>query len=121
MALTDFVDQLSAPGASFLALTSFPSFANFHVSTSEARKWTDLEQNTVYQIVSTRTVNTQHGQSIILSLQKADESSAWASGMLAKLVQNPTMMASLRLFVLPTGPKTSKMRRLYNSYQLLQC
>ena len=40
----------------------------------------------MYQIVSTRTVNTQHGQSIILSLQKADGSSCsvWACGMLTK-------------------------------------
>ena len=60
MALTDLVDQLSAPEASFLALTasSFPSLADFNASTtSEALKWTDLEQNTVYQIVSTRTVS----------------------------------------------------------------
>ena len=27
----------------------------------------------MYQIVSTRTVNTQHGQSVVLSLQKAGE------------------------------------------------
>ena len=78
MALTDFVDQLSTPGASFSALTSssFRSLADFNASTtSEALKWTDLEQNAVYQIVSTRTVNTQHGQSVILPLQKADGSS----------------------------------------------
>ena len=62
MALTGFVDQLSAPRASFSALasSSFPSLADFNASTtSEALKWKDLEQNTVYQIVSTRTVNTQ--------------------------------------------------------------
>ena len=29
-----------------------------------------MGQNVVYQIVSTRTVNTQHGQSVIQSLQK---------------------------------------------------
>ena len=55
MALLDFVDQLSAPGASFSALTSssFPSLADFNASaTSEALKWTDLKQNVVYQIVS---------------------------------------------------------------------
>ena len=61
--------------------------ADFSASmASEALKWTDLEQNTVYQIVSTRTVNTQHRQSVILSLQKADGSSCsiWACGMLTK-------------------------------------
>ena len=90
MALTDFVDQLNAQGASsFSALTSssFPLLADFNASTtSEALKWTDLEQNTVYQVVSARTINTQHGQSVILSLQKADgsSSSVWACGMLAK-------------------------------------
>ena len=103
MALTDFVDHLNAPGASFSALTSssFPSLTDFSASaTNEALTWTDLEQNAVYQIVSTRTVNTQHGQSFILSLQKADGSSCsvWACGMLAKeLLQNPMMMASSRL------------------------
>ena len=109
-ALTDFVDQLNV----------FPTLEDFNASsTSEALKWTDLVQDTVYQIVSTRTVNTQHGQAIILSLQKVDGSccSAWARGML----QNPTMMVSSRLFVLSTGPKTSKIGRVCNSYQLLQC
>ena len=122
MALTGFVYQLSAPA---LTSSSFPSLTDFNANTtSEALKWTDLEQNTVYQIVSTRTVNTQHGQSVILSLQKADRSS-WsvrACGMLTKeLLQNPTMMVSSLLFVLATGPKTSKLGRVYNSYQLLPC
>ena len=128
MTLTDFVDQLSAPGASsFSALTSssFPSLTDFSASTTtEVLKWTDLEKNVVYQIVSTRTVNTQHGQSVILSLQKADGSSCsvWACGMLTKeLLQNPMMMVSSRLFVLSTGPSTSNIGRVYNSYQLLQC
>ena len=119
MALTDFVDQFSTPGASFSALTDFSAAA-----TADALKWTDLEQNVVYQIVSTCTVNTQHGQSVILSLQKADGSSCtvWACGMLTKeLLQYPMMMASSRLFVLSTGMKTSKIGRVYNSYQLLQC
>ena len=59
MALTDYVDQLSAPGASF---SEFPSLTDFNAAaTADALKWTDLEQNIVYQIVSTRTVNTQHG------------------------------------------------------------
>ena len=128
MALTDFVDQLSPSGASSfsaLALSSFPSLADFNASTtSEALKWADLEQNTVYQIVSTRTVNTQLGQSVILSLQKADGSSynAWACGMLTnELLQNPMTMVTSRLFVRPTGSTTSKIGRVYNSYQLLQC
>ena len=73
MSLTNFVDQ-----------SAFPSFADFSAGT-DALKWTDLEQNVVYQITNTRTVNTQHGQSVILSLQKADGSSctAWACGMLS--------------------------------------
>ena len=69
--LTGFVDQLNASAGS-----AFPTLAEFDASsTTEALKWTDLEQNVVYQIVSTRTINTQHGQSVILSLQKADGSS----------------------------------------------
>ena len=69
----------------------------------------------MYQIVSTRTVNTQHGQLVILSLQKADGSSCsvWAYGMLTKvLLQNPMMMVSSQLFVLSTGSKTSKIGTL---------
>ena len=77
MALTNFIDQL-AP--------AFPSLADFSAAAATgALKWTDLEQNVVYQIVSTRSVNTQHGQSVILSLQKADGYScnAWACSMLS--------------------------------------
>ena len=90
---------------------------------AERVKWTDLAQDTAYQIVSTRTVNTQHGPSIILSLQKADGSccNAWACGMLTKeLLQNPMAMNS-RLCVRPIGLRTSKIGRVYNSYQLMQC
>ena len=104
-----FVDQIGA----------FPS-SDFNVT---ALKWTDLDQDVVYQITSTRTVNTHHGQSVILSLQKADGSScsAWACGMLSKeLLQNPMIMVSSRLFVLVTGMKTSKANeRVYNSYKLV--
>ena len=49
--------------------------------------------------MSTRTVNTEHGQSVILSLQKADVSScsAWACGMLTKeLLQNLMMKVTSR-------------------------
>ena len=125
MAITNFVDQLNSPSVDALTSSSFPSLTDFNAAaTTDALKWTDLGQNVVYQIVSTRTVNTQHGQSVILSLQKADGSSCgvWACGMLAKeLLQNPMMMVSSRLFVLSTGSKTSKIGRVYNSYQLLQC
>ena len=72
-------------------------------------------QDVVYQIVSTRTINTQHGQSTILSRKKADGScsSAWACGMLMKeLLQNPMAMVTSRLFVRPTGSKTSKIGRV---------
>ena len=128
-ALTGFVDQLNVPASSFSTLapasSASPSWADINASlTSEALEWTDLVQDAVYQIVSTRTVNTQHGQSIILSLQKADGSccSAWACDMLTKgLLQNPMAMVTSRLFVRRTGSKTSKIGRVYNSYQLLPC
>ena len=114
MSLTNFVDQLD----------SFQSLADFSpAATADALKWTDLEQNVVYQIVSTSPVNTQHGQPVILSLQKVDGSSlsAWACDMLStELLQNTMVMVSSRLFVLVTGQKTSKNGRVYNSYQLLQ-
>ena len=93
MSLANRVDQLDP----------FASLADF-----SALKWTDLEQNVVYQIVSTHIVNIQHGQSAILSLQKADGSScsAWACGMLStKLLHNPMVMVSSQLFVLVTGQK----------------
>ena len=78
----------------------------------------------MYQLLSTRTVNTQHGQSLILSLLEADGSScsAWACGMLTKeLLQNPMVMVTSRLFVRLTGSETSKIGKAYNSYQLRQC
>ena len=121
--MADFIDNQSAD--SFSALTSFPSLADFSAAaTADALKWTNLEQNVVYQILSTRTVNTQHGQSVILSLQKVDGSSfsVWACGMLSKkLLQKPIIMVGSRLFVMSTGKKTSKVGRVYSSYQLLQC
>ena len=61
--------------------------------------------------LSTRTVNTQHGQSVILSLQKdvGSSFSVWACGMLSKeLLQNPVIMVGSRLFVVSIGKKTSK-------------
>ena len=123
MALTDFVDHLNAPGASFPALTlsSFPWLTDFSASaTSEGLTWRDLEQNAMYQIVLTRIVNTQHVQSVILS--DGSSCSIWACGMLTKeLLHNFMMMVSSRLFVLSTGSKTSQIGRAYNSYQLLQC
>ena len=94
MALTDFGDHLNAPSFSALTSSSFPSLTDFSAAAAaDVLKWTDLEQHVVYQIVSTRAVNTQHGQSVILSLQKADGSScsAWACGMVTKeLLQNPS-------------------------------
>ena len=107
--LKDLADQLNV----------FPMLKDLNASSaSEALKWTELVQDAVYQIVSTRTVNTQQGQLIILSLQKADGSccNVWACGMLTKeLLQNPMMMVSLWLFVQPTGWKMRKIGRVYNS------
>ena len=111
MSLTNVVDQIDS---------AFPSLSDFNVT---ALKLTYLDPDVIYQITSTRTVNTQHGQSVILSLQKADGSScsAWACGMLSKeLLQNPIIMVSSRLFVLATGKKTSKANgRVYNSFKLV--
>ena len=57
-ALTDFVDQLNV----------FPTLEVFNASsTSEALKWTDLVQDTVYQIVSTRTIHSMGNRSFCLS------------------------------------------------------
>ena len=76
-----------------MKVTAFPLSADFNAIVSEALKWTDFGQNTMYQIVSTCTLNTRHGQSVILSLQKADGSncSAWACGMLTKELQQKHM------------------------------
>ena len=68
-ALTNFFDHLSDPAPAIPTLEDFNTSSN-----SEALKWTDLDQDLVYQNVSTCTVNKQHGPSIILSLQKADGS-----------------------------------------------
>ena len=101
VSLTNFVDP------------SFPSLADFSAATTtDALKWTDLEQNVVYQIVSTRTGNIQHGQSVILSLQKADGSSlsAWACGMLStELLQNPMIMVSPGCLYWQLGRRRARM------------
>ena len=78
-------------------LDAFPSLADSSaVATADALQWTDLEQN------------------VVQSLQKA-------CGMLSpELLQNPMIMVSSRLFVLPTGKKKSKNGRVYNLFQLLQ-
>ena len=98
---------------SFLALKDF---------SVDALKWTDLE-GVVYQITSTRTVNTQHGQPIVLSLQSEGGSccTVWACGILStELLLNPMLLVNSRLFVVATGKKTSKTHgRIYNSYKLM--
>ena len=47
----------------------FLALKDFSVDTL---KWTDLEEGVVYHIVSTKVVHTQHGQAVVLSLQKED-------------------------------------------------
>ena len=97
----------------------FPTLKDFSV---DALKWTDLD-GVVHQIASARTVNTQHGQSTVLPLQRENGSccTAWAGGMLStELLLNPTLLVNSRLFVAATGKKTSKAHgRIYNSYKLM--
>ena len=99
---------------------SFPTLKDFSVN---ALKWTGLEEGVVHQIASARTVNTQHGQSTVLSLQREDGSccTAWACGMLStELLLNPMLLVNSRLLVLATGKKTSKAHgRIYYSYKLM--
>ena len=101
-------------------MDSFPTLKDFSV---DALKWTDFVEGMVYQILSTRVVNTQHGQSTVLSLQLEDGTSckAWACGMLsAELLANPMLLVNSRLFVVATGKKTSKANgRIYNSYKIM--
>ena len=98
----------------------FPILKDFGV---DALKWTDLEEGAVHQIASARTVNTQHGQFTVLSLQREDVSccTAWDCGMLStELLLNPMLLVNSRLFVVATGKKTSKAHgRIYNSYKLM--
>ena len=65
----------------FATVDLFPTLKDFSV---DALKWTILVEGIVYQIVSTRVVNTQHCQSTVLTLQKEDGMSCtvWACGML---------------------------------------
>ena len=107
--------------------TGFPTLGYFDDNSSGALKWKDLLVNTIYQVRSARSIHTQHGTTFILSLETADGFwyNAWACGMLTKeLLQNPSMLEDkqqLRMFIRPTGPKTSKNGRVCHSYQLLQC
>ena len=84
----------------FTFVDLFPTLKDFNV---DALKWTDLEEGVVHQIVSTRVVNTQHGQSTVLSLQKEDGTSytVCVCGMLsAELLSNPMLLVNLRLLSL---------------------
>ena len=65
----------------------FPTLKDFSI---DALKWTDLEEGVVYHIVSTKVVHTQHGQAVVLSLQKEDGTgcTAWACGMLSAAWQS---------------------------------
>ena len=73
--LTEFVDQLAAeagaPSASVTAAT-FPTLAEFDEGATGALKWKDLVTDRVYQIVSARSLHTQHGTLFVLSLQTAE-------------------------------------------------
>ena len=98
MALTDFVDQLSAPGASSfsaLASSSFQSLADFNASTtSEALKWADLEQNTVYSVQCQRVqlIHSMDNRSFCLSRKLMD----WKS---VQFVSTATLMIICKLFM----------------------
>ena len=90
--LTPVVKQQDEGCKGIVKVNAFSASVDFNASSSsELLKWTDLEQNTLYRIVSTRAINTQHGQSVILSLQKADGSccSAWACGVDEIVVAKP--------------------------------
>ena len=86
--LSQFVDQLSteASAAAVPPPTGFPSVGGFNDNYTGALKWKVLIQDTIYQVRSARSINTQHGTSFILSLHTAEGFcyNAWACGMLQK-------------------------------------
>ena len=85
MSMIQCTDQASHFSLSYQMDSAFPSLSDFNVT---ALKWTDLNQ-----ITSTRTVHTQHGQSVILSKKPIDQ--AVLLGMLSnELLQNPMKMVS---------------------------
>ena len=98
----------------------FQTLKDFSV---DALKGTDLEEGVVYHIVSTKVVHTQHGQTVVRSLQKEDGTgcTAWTCVMLsAELLGNLMLMVDSNLFVVATGEKTSKSTgRVYNSYKIM--
>ena len=104
----------------FATVDLFPTLKDFSV---DALKWTDLEEVVVHQIASAGTVNTQHGQSTVLSLQRevGPCCTAWACGMLStEILLNPMLLVNSRLFVVATGKKASKAHgRINNSYKLM--
>ena len=123
------VSSRKAPTSLYLDLDQLDRILDYFAASSTSGsmlKWKYLAQDTIYQIISACSINTHHGTSIVLSLQKADGFcySVWACGMLTKeLPQNSMMLEdkNSRLFVRPIGSRTSKNGRIYNSYQLLRC
>ena len=109
--LTDLVDQLNV-------------LEDFNASSmSEALKWTDLVQEALYQIVSTCTVYTAWAICHYVSPE-----SRWILlqflGMWydnERVAAKPYGDGELTVICTAKGLKTSKIGRMYNSYQLLPC
>ena len=123
--LTDFVEQLNAEAtAAVPPPTGFPTLGDFNDNSTGALKWKDLLVDMIYKVRSARSIHTHHGTTFILSLQTRRRVLLQCMGMLTKeLLHSPSMLEDkqLRLFIRPTGPKTSKNGRVNHSYQLLQC
>ena len=78
----------------FALVGLFPTLKDFSV---DALKWTNLEEGVVHQISSARTVNTLHGQSTALSLQReyGSRCTARACGKLStELMLNPMLLVN---------------------------
>ena len=103
----------------FATVGLFPTLKDFSV---DALKWTDLVEGVVHQIASVRTVNTQHGQSTVLSLQREDGSccTAWAWYAIARATAKPNAIGQLETVCCRYWEEDEQgTRKIYNSYKLM--
>ena len=81
----------------------------------DTKKWTDLEINNIYTSTDYRTINTDNGESVILTFKDNDE--VWCPAHLAKKIEGKEPP----FYVRPLGLKPCKnnKKNKYHAYDLV--